>query len=182
MRVWRAAVALVVAAAACGGDGSDAEPELRPADEVGTEAEAAAARGGVVGGEPVDAGTGRSVAVTTMAVGGVELDPWLAVGIRVENRGEDTSNPDVAIACAGGDTGGWQADSTFLLYDELPADSFDEGVVHLLLPDDGYGSPVPECEAPAVVRVTFPDPVVRPVEFPIPDDVLAELNDARYVG
>jgi hypothetical protein len=136
---------------ACGSNGgststSSDDQELRPADEV---------IDGTIG-EETDLGAGLAVTVSEMRPGGDDGGPWLEVDLRVENRGEDTSNPLVAIACSdSSEEGGWQVDSAYNLFDELPASTFNEGTINLLLPGDGRsGEPVPTCSAPAVVRVT----------------------------
>ena len=130
---------------------------------------------------------GIKVTVSTMAVGGDKAGPWLTIGVRAENAGATvSSNPQFAIVCAGTDKeGGWQADSTFRFGNALPAGSFDEGTVNLLLPEDGrYGKAVPECVTPAVVRGSATG--VRAqlggpegADWPISDDLVALLNTAR---
>lgn len=210
MRLLVGLAALTLVLGACGGDddatsgdevGAETSPnaeatdgdtgqDLRPADEVIAEEEASASMDGEIG-EDIDLGEGLTVTVQAMRAGGDDLGPWLEVDVRAENRGEEElTNPELAIVCDGGaETGGWQADSTFDLGDELPAGSFHEGTVHLLLPEDGrYGEPVPECGSPAYVRISpyatvvvdGQEPPAADVEIPV--DILEQLNSARLTG
>lgn len=189
------ATCLVVVLAACGGgdhngaasSNAPSEETLRPADEVLSEREASKSLDLSVG-EPVDFGDDIRVTVTGMTVGGDDLGPWLAVDVRAENRGdEDASNPLLAIVCDGSDMeGGWQADSTYDLNGTLPAGSYSEGTVHLLVPGDGrFGEARPTCDAPAVVRVrpnsftvtlTDDKPEEQSADLPIEDALLVSLN------
>ncbi|HRE03479.1 MAG TPA: hypothetical protein PLV68_19435, partial [Ilumatobacteraceae bacterium] len=64
--------------------------------------------------------------------------------------------PYLEIRCSNtDDTGGWLANSTIYLGDDLPAGTFEDGEILLLFPEDGRyeGSPPPSCEPPAVIAV-----------------------------
>lgn len=180
------AAAAVLVVAACGGDDDSSNGgALRPADEVLGERAADDAADALLG-DSVEL-EDVTVTVTDLVVGGDDFGPWLEVTVRAENRGEDTSNPYLAIVCNGSvEEGGWQADSTYDLNGELPGGSFNEGVVNLLLPEDPRTQdPVPECATPAVVRVTMNGGFVMDgdegstVDYPVGDDVVAEMNARR---
>jgi hypothetical protein len=190
----RPLVILAIAAtvgAACSSSSSDesstsSRSSLRPAGEVSAEEEATEAKDVAVG-ETVTLDKGVTVKVTNMSVGGDDLGPWLTVGVHAENKsGESTTNPEVAIHCKGEpEAGGWQADSTYSLGDELPAGSFAEGSINLLLPEDSRtGEPTPACDEPATVRVTELGVTVgneRPKSFdyPIESALVEQLNAKR---
>jgi hypothetical protein len=154
---------------------------LKNGDKV-EESEAAAAAKVVQVGDFGDLpGDGR-VSVTAMKVGGDDLGPWLEVSMRVENASNETAGvPDTGIVCTGSsDQGGYQADSTLLLSDEIPAGSFKEGILNLMVPGDSRtGEPAMPCTAPAFVQITGEDSQTfetTAVRVPIAEDVIAELN------
>lgn len=119
-------------------------------------------------------------------VEGDDGGPWLAVDLRIESPSDsDIQFLDVGIVCAGNDeTGGWQANSTLDLNAEVPAETFDEGTVNLLLPGDGrFGEEIPECATPAAIRISpVPDPMTGtevPAVVALPDELIADINAAR---
>lgn len=130
--------------------------ELRPADEVLAERDAADAVVGVVG-EPVSMEDG--VLVTVL---GIEVNPdwvpgeaWQAthlVDVRAENpTGEDSTAPELQLVCTDNpESGSWMASSTYDMYGELPAGSFIEGQLDLSMPD-GPESGVAREDCPALV-------------------------------
>jgi hypothetical protein len=155
--------------------------DLRPADEALAEEAADAAQEGALG-EFVELRDGLRVTVTSFEAGGDELGAWLITEARVENTGgEEVSVPEFGIVCEGSaERGGYQADSAMFFGDPLPAQTFEEGPLNLLLPGDGrFGEPVPPCTAPAYVEVSTvgmteeTDVVAR---FAIPDDVVTALQ------
>jgi hypothetical protein len=137
-------------------------------------------------GQPVEF-LGLKVMLSTITQGGDNSGPWLTVHVRVENTGsQGRANPNIGIVCAGSEqTGGWQAASTFNVGQSLPAGSFDEGDVNLLLPGDSRsGQAVPSCKTPAVVRVSTTGVVTGrggPAGgyWSIADDLVGGLNAAR---
>jgi hypothetical protein len=149
------AVAIAVwAGSACGGDDSSSDPgELRPAESVRSEE--------AMAGEHHEMGSGTEVGDATItlsnpAVDGDDFGPWLEVTVRIENHSDETLAPfEFGILCSGSDEeGGAQAEGTLPWAAEIPAGTFDEGTVHLLLPSDGrYGEPRPDCVTPAVIEV-----------------------------
>jgi hypothetical protein len=162
------------------GSDSDAEAtttlldssDLVPADEAERKAATKAALG-----EEIDAGDGLFLIVSDVRVGGDD-EPWLAVEARAENRGGDeVSIPEFAAICAGSTEGdGWQADSTFPMYDEVRSGSFAEGTLNLLPTGNSRtGVPIEACDAPAVIRISLDD---KNVDIPVPSDVLAAYNTA----
>lgn len=169
-------VVLVCSLAACGSDDETTTPNtaLPPAESVREEERS---EGSVALGELVDTGYGVRAGVLAFSVGGDDGGPWLVAETRVEGLDEGGSVPNMGIVCAGGtELGGWQADSTLQLATDVPAGSFDEGSVHLLLPGDGrYGEPIPECAGPAFVEI---DTIDGPAVVEVPATVLAELNAA----
>ena len=162
--------------------------DLRSAGEVLAERAAAAAKD-VTLGQTVSLAPKVTVVVTRMTLGGDDLGPWLSVSVRAENRsGDSVTNPVLAIYCKGeSEGGGWQADSTYSLGDELPSGSFAQGDVNLLLPKDGRtGEAVPACVLPATVRVTDGSTVTiegnqtsPSYDYPIARSLVTELNARR---
>jgi len=172
---------VLAVASGCGDDDfNDDASSLRPADEIlGERAEDNSEN--VAVGARIEA-DGVAIVVSDMQVGGDDFGPWLEVTVRAENHGEDTYNPNLAIVCDGAaEEGGWQADSTYDLNGELPKDSFNEGVVYLLLPEDPRTQePVPECEGPAFVRVATSDGGGSDVT--IDQALIDEMNAKRITG
>jgi hypothetical protein len=179
-----------VAVAACGSSddstgsnessSNESGDELRDAEDVRSEELAEGASGSI--GDVIDI-DGVAVLVAGVVVSGDDDGPWLSADLRIENSSDsDIQFVNVGIVCAGNDeTGGWQAGSTLDLNAGIPAGTFDEGTVNLLLPEDGrFGEEVPECAIPAVIRISpVPDPMTgfeKAAVVPLPDDVIAELN------
>ena len=136
--------------AACADDGETVrDADLRPAEEVEAEAEAIAAPL-VEEGEEVPLGDDVTITFTSVES---RLTLWVEVGVRVENRGDDTvSMPEIGIQCAeSDDLGGYLASSTILLTDEVPPASFREGLLHLEVPAGARVGNEP-CPNPAFVR------------------------------
>ena len=120
-----------------------------------------------------------------LTVGGDDLGPWLVTLVRVENRGSaDQSMPNIGIVCTGStEMGGYQAGSTISLTTSLPAGSYREGTLNLLLPHDRRtGTPVPSCATPAYVQALplVTDSATRPVRVQIPDAAVTSLNAKRH--
>lgn len=94
----------------------------------------------------------------------------VAVEMKVSNLGtEDASIPQVNLVCRGVDgTGDYYVDSTLQPYEDLPARSFDEGVVILGQPEAvGSGG----CTEPRVrIQVTYDDGGT--IDIPVPVGVL----------
>lgn len=183
-----AAVTLVMLVGCGGDDSSSSETELRPADEV--RAEGAAGEAASIG-ETVSLG-GVDVTITTVEADYDEVRDGQNIGlvkvsVRSENRTEkELWNPEITIFCANNpEGGGWQADSTWPMYDALPAGTFDEGLLYLVLPGDrrinfveGTES-VSRCETPAVIRVSelglvsFDNEEPQSFDYPIPESVVS---------
>jgi hypothetical protein len=120
-----------------------------------------------------------------LTVGGDDLGPWLVTPVRVENRGKaDQSMPNIGIVCMGStEVGGYQAGSTMSLTDTLPAGSYREGSLNLLLPKDSRtGTAVPARATPAYVQAIplVTDSSTKPVRVAIPDATVASLNEKRH--
>lgn len=137
-------------------------------------------------GDTAEFGNGLSITFDAPFVGGDDLGPWIEIATRFDNRNTDidAQYPNVGIVCVGStDEGGYQAGSTRLFGDPVPAGSFLEGKLHLLLPGDGrYGEPVPPCTTPAVIRVsllTYSDDDTAVVDFALPNAVIDEINNRR---
>ena len=170
---------------ACGGGAKSSAPSVGPASDLQSGSNAATFVNGSPG-VPVEF-LGLKVTVSMMTQGGDDSGPWLTVHVRAENAGgQPGANPNIGIVCADNEqTGGWQAASTFTVGQGLPAGSFDEGDVNLLLPGDSRtGQMVPECKTPAVVRASTTGVVPRsggPAGgfWSIADDIVARLNATR---
>jgi hypothetical protein len=146
--------------------------DLVPADEAERDAADTAELG-----DEIDAGNGLFLTVSAAKVGGDD-EPWIELEARAENRGTDTpSIPDFAVVCGGATEGeGWQADSTFPMYEEVRPGSFAEGTLNLLpTGNNRAGEPIEPCNSPAVIRITLDDSAV---DLEVPDDVLAAYNTA----
>lgn len=181
--VAAAATALLVSG--CGGDESpDASEEntaLAPADEAtdGSGADEVELR------DFADLGTGMRVRVDSPTVGGDDGGPWLTVSVRVENSDDEAAAvPDVALRCGDAEEGGgYQADSTLSLGEEIPAGSFMEGTLNLLLPGDSRtGKPVPACEDELFILADYVGLVTdetTPGRWTLDEDVAEELDSAR---
>jgi hypothetical protein len=181
--------ALLIAAlvvGACGSDGDsgvdEADGGLRDAEDARSEELVEGTTGAF--GEVIEL-DGTTVLVSGAVVSGDDGGPWLAAEVRIENPSETNIQfVDVGIVCAGNDeTGGWQAGSTLDLNAGIPAGTFDEGTVNLLLPGDGrFGEPIPDCATPAALRITpVPDPMTGtevPAVVQLPDELVARLNAA----
>ena len=118
----------------CSSDEAASETSLRSVDEIRT---AELDAGAIAIGEVGELGDTK-VTVSNPVVGGDELGPWLTVDVRAENPSDDVGVWfNFHITCAGSDDeGGWQVGSTFDQNTPLPAGSFDEGTMVLLLPGD----------------------------------------------
>jgi hypothetical protein len=189
MKLKFAALAVVLSGLLVAGCGSEEkssdEPNsaLKNADDVEASQEAAAAQE-VDLGKFGDLSDDTRVSVTAMKVGGDDLGPWLEVSIRFENAAKvDAAVPVTGIVCKGSaEPGENQAGSTLDSGDPVPAGSFKEGVLNLLVPGEGRtGEPVPVCDGPAFVQVTGEDPETsadKVVRVPVADEVLAQLQAA----
>jgi hypothetical protein len=191
LRPARVAAAVLVGAlalAACGDSPNTAassSPSVRSGSDVQSGSNAATFVTASLG-EPISF-LGLKVTLSTMTQGGDPSGPWLTVHVRAENgSGQPRANPNFGITCASSEqTGSWQdASTTFKAGHGLPAGSFDEGDVNLLLPGDSRtGHAVPACSAPAVVRAS-PIGVIPNTDGPeggswsIADDLVAGLNAA----
>lgn len=179
-------LAIVVLATSCSStsSGSTTTPGLRSADSIRANE--------AVGGTPATFGTiatlaGVAITASDPVANSDESGPWLTVTVHAENPTDgDLPSPFFAVHCAGvPDGGGFLASSTFSS-DGLPAKSFDDGHVDLLLPGDGrFGEPRPTCSTPAVLvavpsngGVTFDGQPSDSLAWPIPDAVIDELNAA----
>jgi hypothetical protein len=166
--------------AACGGDSDSgstaANTDLVPAGE---KAAQNAAEDVTPLGELVEVDAQTRFTVTGFKVNSSDsLGPWIEASVRGEANDDAGAIPfEIASLCASStETGGWQADSTVSLGQEIPAGSFLEGFISLLLPEDGrYGEPIKPCEEPALVKVSSSE---KTVWFAIPSDVVAEINSA----
>ena len=112
-------------------------------------------------GAPGQMEGGIRFTVKNLAVGGDGSGPWLVATVHVENpTGDDATVPNVGIACAGtaaDKLGGYQASSTIRLGDDLPARSFRDGTLNLLLPGDSRtGVTTPPCSTPAHIDIQAP--------------------------
>lgn len=141
-------IGLLAAALAACSSNSTPEP-LQPADSI----RAAEAASGSIGelGAPAKL-ENVSVTVTNPTVGGDESGPWLTITVHLENTTEeDQGLMSFAIYCSGNpESGGWQVGSTLEPTAGLPARSFDDGTLNLLLPGDSRtGKPRPTCATPA---------------------------------
>jgi hypothetical protein len=157
---------------------------LAPAESVEAGRQAANAQI-VTFGEPGKLPDNVYVIFSAPTVGGDDLGPWLVTPVRVENRGSvDQSMPNMGIVCMGStDMGGYQAGSTVKLTDTLPAGSYREGTLNLLLPHDSRtGTPVPSCATPAYVQAIplVTDSTTKPVRVQVPDATIASLNAKRH--
>lgn len=127
--------------------------DLVPAEEIRAAEAVAGVEASV--GDTVDL-DGVVVEVSSVRLSGDDLGPWLETAVRIENRtSNDVDYVNIELYCAGNDEGGgWQADSTFDLLAGVPAGSFDEGTVNLLVPGDGrYGETRERCVPPANIVV-----------------------------
>jgi hypothetical protein len=94
----------------------------------------------------------------------------VAVELKVSNLGtEDASTPQVNLVCRGIDrTGDYYVDSTLQPYEDLPARSFDEGIVILGQPEDVDPS---GCSDPRIrIQVSYEDGGT--IDIPVPAGVL----------
>lgn len=137
-------------------------------------------------GDTAEFGNGLTISLDAPTVSGDDMGPWIEIVSRIENRNPtiDAQYPNVAIVCSGStEEGGYQIGSTVLFGDPVPAGSFLDSRLHLLLPGDGrYGEPIPTCTTPAVVRVsllTYEDGDTPVVDFVLPDAVVDEVNGRR---
>jgi len=183
-RVVGLSVLLLVSGCASGATSSGASSEgLRSAEEVLAEqAESASITASV--GEVFDLEERITVSISNIERGGDDLGPWLVVSTRVENRGsEDATPPDISLICSGSPEEGGRLSIGERFIDSLPADTFDEAALYLLLPGDpregiSSGRRLPECLTPAWVAVndtgwTFGD--LSEAHVRVPDDLIAAM-------
>ena len=145
---------------------------LRPSGEAQSEKELDSATSAAIG-EVADLGEGITVEVTSISLGEAYGDPAVAVRLRVENRGEDSSNSNVGVRCAGSTDDGMATSdgSTYETWADLPSGSYSEGVVNVTPPSDQ------PCEGPAYVWITpFFSMDDTAVKVPIDSALLAQLN------
>jgi hypothetical protein len=185
-------IAVVVATApmvSCSSSSNTSTPiELQSADSIRANE--------AVDGTPATFGTAAilneiSITVTDPAATSDDGGPWLTLNVRAENPTDgELPSPFFEIHCAGNpDGGGFLGDGTFS-GEPLPAKSFDEGTVELLLPGDGrFGEPRPTCTTPATLialpsngGVTLQGQQVERIAWPIPDAIIAELNATPQPG
>lgn len=171
-----------LAVAACS-SGDDATGALQPAGSVRA---SETARNTVL----IEVGKAGSfgdvdVTVTAFAVGGDDFGPWLTVTMHVENRAKEPLGiPRLEIHCTGSEEGGgYQMGSTLDVFKELPARTFEDGTLNLLMPDDPRTrTPVPACKTPAFARATgnlTSQNVGKVPQWRIPDDLVAQMNVKR---
>ncbi len=183
-RVVGLSVLLLVSGCASGATSSGASSEgLRSAEEVLAEqAESASITASV--GEVFDLEERITVSISNIERGGDDLGPWLVVSMRVENRGsEDATPPDISLICSGSPEEGGRLSIGERFIDSLPADTFDEAALYLLLPGDpregiSSGRLLPECLTPAWVAIndtgwTFGD--LSEAHVRVPDDLIAAM-------
>lgn len=181
-----AVVVLVVAISSCSSTGeSDASTAPPSVDSVRTNpANGASPTFGVA------AALGDlKVTISDPVVEADESGPWLTVTVRAENRSPGSVQPpQVALRCSGSSAlGAWLTTSTFKQEEPVPAGSFIEGTISLLLPgDERLGEPRPACATPATViatHLTFDTngagpPVEKRIAWAVPDELVGELNAA----
>lgn len=196
LRGLAAAAALTTALTACssddqtedadnGGTSSESNDELRPADDVASDA-AEETLVEADAGEYVELTDDIRVTISDFAYESIENDGWFSVTTRVENAGTDEAMlPEYTIFCANSTEGGAYYATGTLDEDglgfELPAESFREGTRHLIAPTDerSIGGDVTPCEAPAYVEITVTGYVpedAKTARYAIPEDVLAQLG------
>lgn len=170
---------LVVLSSSCVGDSSaDNSGQLVPADQaVGEQIN------DYEFGTTADLGGGISIRVSNPTVQRDQYSTSIRVETRAENRGKNSEalHPSVGIVCRGSlDKGDTISESNMSILDPLPPNSFLEGALLLYRPgDEREGSGVAECEAPAVIRVEQQgsiEPGSKSADFPIPEELLAEIN------
>ena len=129
-------------------------------------------------GKPATIGK-LSITVTTPIVGGDQSGPWLTITVHVENASSETVSVPFELHCdANPDGGGRQAQSTYTNGDAIPAGTFHDGTVNLLMPSDGRtGKPRLSCAIPAKLVATLIGSDQRFV-WDIPDGLVAALNSA----
>lgn len=181
-----ALAATLLLLAGCGDDAPGAKEEntaLRNGNSVEASTESGDATDLALG-EFAELGDHLRVRVGDTKVGGDDGGPWLEIAVRAENDGsEDQMLPEIGIVCSGNaEQGSYQADSTLLLTDTVPAGSFKEGTLNLLLPGDSRtGEKIAPCETPVFIRAT-PGIYVgdEPPSFrwELPETTVTELNAA----
>lgn len=174
--------ALLVASAACGGDGDDS-PEVSLIDaQTVRDAEDAEALTPASWGSPTEVGGVTITASDPILEQQGTTNASLTFNLRVENRTEESFDfVEASIECDGTDESGtWTTASTFAMNEPLPAGTFEEGLVNLYAPGGGLGKPLPECpnarlEVGVATAVTFGDAPVRRIAIALgaadtPDD------------
>lgn len=151
----------------------------------GADAPAATNTGPAETAEPdtaVELPDGNAVTVTGFAVGGDSGGPWLTIDVTITNPSEvEGAVPSFTLICADSPVGGdYAGGSSLVIGDPLPPGETVEGSFNLLIPGDTRsGGETPACTGPAYVEasaVTTADAGGETAHFPVPDDVLAELN------
>ncbi|HZC72762.1 MAG TPA: hypothetical protein VE442_18840 [Jatrophihabitans sp.] len=177
---------MLAVAVACSSPGSQSGSEsLRNGDQVESSRASAATFEGKIG-QPATLGD-VTLTVKGVEAGGDASGPWMVTSLRWENHsGQDTSAPSLWLYCADTkpeDHGEYQAGSTLSDSEPLPARSYKEGTLNLLLPGDSRtGTPVPKCASPATLRAeatAYKGDTAPSVTIPVPDEVIAKLNARR---
>jgi hypothetical protein len=129
------------------------------------------------------------VTATNPVVETDETGPWLTLTMRAENETLGTiQSPQLELRCSGSAAGGsWMEISTFKPGEPVPANSFSEGTVSLLMPgDDRLGQPRPSCATPATVVASLlvfdnagaSPPAQKRLGWAVPDELIDQLNAA----
>jgi hypothetical protein len=181
-----AAVVLATAFASCSSTSeSDTSVSPQPVDSAQTDT---ADGTGATFGTPVAIGD-LKVTASDPVIESDESGPWLTLTVRAENRTQlDVQSPLFELRCSGSSAGGaWLTTSSFEQQVPVPAGSFNEGTVSLLLPgDERLGEPRPSCTTPATVVASLlsfgtegsGQPVQVRVAWAVPDELIDELNAA----
>lgn len=180
MRRAIAVTALLLVSACSGGSGSSDEPNDSLMDEDDADTAPSSGETLEIGQFAEGEFIGR-IQISSIEVGGDDLGPWLEATIRMENSDDEPLSPaQLDLVCTGDEEAvGYQADSTFDFNEQIPAESFREGVANLLIAGDPRtGEPTTECVTPAFIQIT---PVVSigddpQPKFAVPDDVIAQIN------
>jgi len=183
-RLAGAGLALVVALSACSSNGDSATTTATPT--VGSQQAAGTVGPRATFGAPTAVGD-LEITASNPVIESDAKGPWLSVTVRAENRSQvDSPSPQFQLRCSGSAAGGaWLPTSTFKQDESVPAGSFHEGTLQLVLPgDDRVGSPRPSCTAPATMvatHLTFDTagagaPVQKRVTWDLPDELVDQLN------
>ena len=183
----RRSVAVVVLAMAMSSCSSTKESDAptQPVDTVRTNA---------ANGTPATFGVPAAIGdleitASDPAIGIDGSGPWLTLNVRAENRSQgDVRTPQFELRCSGSSSGGsWLETSTFKQGEPVPAGSFNEGTISLLMPgDERLGAARESCATPATVvatLLTFDNtgagpPIQKRVGWAVPDELVDQLNAA----